>query len=540
MSPRGVVLASVLLAVPADARPAAEEPVEKRTLAGTAEEFCNEPRRVWCGYDQELPFSLLAGTRAAPVLWFSPDEPLIRHENRKRKVPQPIRCGSQDPLSVPPGGEPAVVYYQVSQVLLGGPPSGHAAARDSLRAQKLPLAAVRKLTLKYFFYYEEDLGFGAHVHDLEGVEMQVEVEAHKSIAGLRRIRLLSVKGNAHGSDWQANILHLPDDTILPLTILVEEGKHASCPDRNGDGLYTPGYDVNIRTHDAWGVRDIFGSRFAGSLYHTEQFKPRLCKPREFGPRAAAGPGLDAGDADSADCPYRVGPALAEAPPPADTPMAAQWKTYEQRGLKPPTAKGYELRSAHALPPCPPVESPDLVRGPTFLDIGKRMREVRFGELEPVLHANKLSFRYGRPLILQPLRSLALGVSEGGRAAASLSVYSPQELQIVGGWPFVRGGLTLEAPHETTFELGYTPSISRLTDWYVTAGFRRASVAEENGAGTAWDWRTEGEVGVQVKWRVLGFRLGGRARISHFRLKESRVVLELVVGPFPGGSARGKE
>jgi hypothetical protein len=51
-----------------------------------------------------------------------------------------------------------------------------------------------------------------------------------------------------------------------MTILVEEGKHASCTDRNGDLQYSPGYDINRRINDAWGIRDIIrsGSLITGS------------------------------------------------------------------------------------------------------------------------------------------------------------------------------------------------------------------------------------------------------------------------------------
>ena len=47
--------------------------------------------------------------------------------------------------------------------------------------------------------------------------------------------------------------------VFPVRVLVEEGKHASILDRNGDGVYTPGYDVNSRVNDAWGLRDVLGS-----------------------------------------------------------------------------------------------------------------------------------------------------------------------------------------------------------------------------------------------------------------------------------------
>lgn len=85
------------------------------------------------------------------------------------------------------------------------------------------------------------------------------------LGGCTQVRLRRVKGNAHGVSWYANILNVAADTRLPMTLLVEEGKHASCPDRNADGAYTPGYDVNVHVNDAWGVRDVFGSgRLLGS------------------------------------------------------------------------------------------------------------------------------------------------------------------------------------------------------------------------------------------------------------------------------------
>ena len=50
-----------------------------------------------------------------------------------------------------------------------------------------------------------------------------------------------------------------------MTLLVEEGKHALATDKNGDGYFTPSYDVNVRINDAWGVRDIIrsGGLFSG-------------------------------------------------------------------------------------------------------------------------------------------------------------------------------------------------------------------------------------------------------------------------------------
>jgi hypothetical protein len=339
---------------------------------GPAEEFCREPRTVWCGEAEALRFKDLA-TNAAPILWFSPDEPLLRG-TRTRRIPQKIECARQalDPAEAPSPHGQATVYYQVRRVLVRGAPA--TATEAAFEDERIPLAVTRKLTLRFFFYYEEDFGFGPHIHDLEGMELQVAIEA--GAGGWHRARLLSTKAYAHTSDWQANILQVPEDVVLPLTVLVEEGKHASCPDRNGDGIYTPGYDVNVRVNDAWGVRDIFRSRITGARFRNEEFEPRT-------------------------------------------------KT--------------------------------------------------------------------------------------------------------------EGGFTIGPPGKDLTEFAVEqPSLSRDIDWYVAAGARW-----DRGA-SGRDASFEGEAGLQARWNLLGFRLGLRARVSDFSISNERLVVEVGLGPFPGGSVRGRE
>ena len=79
------------------------------------------------------------------------------------------------------------------------------------------------------------------------------------------------------------------------------------------------------------------------------------------------------------------------------------------------------------------------------------------------------------------------------------------------------------------------SVSRVFDWYVAAGARW-----DRAASSGWDRSFEAEGGVQVRWNLLGFRLGVRARVSNFSLSNERLVMEVGIGPFPGGSARGRE
>jgi hypothetical protein len=67
-------------------------------------------------------------------------------------------------------------------------------------------------------------------------------------------------------------------------LLVEEGKHAFATDKNGDGVFTRGYDVNVRINDAWGARDIIrtGKVFSGG-YESWMTKVRRPEHRVLPP-----------------------------------------------------------------------------------------------------------------------------------------------------------------------------------------------------------------------------------------------------------------
>jgi hypothetical protein len=74
-----------------------------------------------------------------------------------------------------------------------------------------------------------------------------------------------VSAKAHGIQWFWNVIEVDGETKFPMHILVEEGKHGMATDKNSDGYFTPGYDVNRHINDAWGVRDIIrsGALFTG-------------------------------------------------------------------------------------------------------------------------------------------------------------------------------------------------------------------------------------------------------------------------------------
>ncbi|MPZ20852.1 MAG: hypothetical protein GEV06_23530 [Luteitalea sp.] len=250
------------------------------------------PGIVWRGATAPGSLADIAAI-VAPILWFSPDEPL-----RQAGIPIPAALPCDEP------SERAVVYYQAMQVRQRGIGLGRVPHDE----ERTYFDRVRSLALKFFSYYPEDIGLGAHPHDLEAVELQVEFDLLPS--GCRQIRVTRATGLAHGLFWYSNTLDVGADTRFPLCILVEEGKHASCPDRNADGYYTPGYDVTARLNDAWGVRDVMstgrlvGRRYAPSMAKRRTAGTRLL-PRKV-PRCAARPpsSLEARFWDATSCARR--------------------------------------------------------------------------------------------------------------------------------------------------------------------------------------------------------------------------------------------
>ena len=112
--------------------------------------------------------------------------------------------------------------------------------------------------------------------------------------GTYRLTLQQAVGYAHGHVAYANKLRIDDiqTTRLPLTVLVEMGKHATSPDRNADGRFTPGVDVTMMVGDAWGVRDSFGFNYLGQVAYSSwmtlsRTNGRKAHPEgdQIGPRA---------------------------------------------------------------------------------------------------------------------------------------------------------------------------------------------------------------------------------------------------------------
>ncbi len=220
----------------------------------------NDGRVLWTGDQTRMTLQKLAAY-AAPILWFSPDEPLLE----EIKGPQPINIPTAFPFEAP--SQSPVVYYRVRTIVRGGDQQAYFPhGKDRARAE-IDLSRVSALQIDYFHYYPFEVGKGGHDHDVESVEMKLVVVRHPNCQKCRySLAAVRVTGKAHGVKWFDNTLETDNFSRFPMSVFVEEGKHASCPDKNADGLYTPGFDVNVRVNDAWGVRDVMrgGMLFAAA------------------------------------------------------------------------------------------------------------------------------------------------------------------------------------------------------------------------------------------------------------------------------------
>jgi len=494
-------LATVLLLAIA-AAPAASQ-IPKR-------EGCNLARLpgvVWWGTDTTLAFDRLAAY-AAPIFWFSPDEPLIQgQEGPAIRVPEPL-----------PGGDSVdhpVVYYQVEQALSRSAALVPGFTLDSTNrgASTLNLARTQALQISYLAYFPTEAGLGAHDHDIEPVEMKLlvvrsdsktvrELAGSDCKAGRYILAVTRVTGKAHGLVWFWNVLNVDEFTVFPTTLLVEEGKHALATDKNGDGYFTKGYDVNVRVNDAWGVRDIMrtGMLFSGGY---ESYMTKVRRPE-----------------------HRVLPPL-----PDDSPL--------RRGLAARTARQpaavYELRQFPGLEAA--HDDPQLIK----LMHEKVRARPDSGSVNDIKQVR--SFVEEGALV----KSLGVSYRADGNSGISFSFpfFVVKHLQdpMTGGYIVQR--MYFRGPNLRDFGwMGlYTPSASRWIDTYLAAGGERAA-EDLPGGGVSKEWHFVFETGLKFRVNVeespfkflghltpyWGLRMGLQNR-GFFDIDRLRYVIEVGAGSF---------
>ena len=441
---------------------------------------------VWQGPPPAPDLTALARL-LAPVLWYSSDEPLIL-KRPGSPIPHPHPCDK-------PGGTP-VVYYQATAIVL----RGDERVEGSGETDPDFFAKVDHFVLKFFFYYDEDFGLSPHPHDLEAINVLVELE--RTDEGCFRVRVPRVEGLAHGVHWYSNILKAERDMVFPVRVLVEEGKHASILDRNADGVYTPGYDVNSRVNDAWGLRDVLGS----AVLMGAGFSATMAKPRED--------------------PFRL-------LPPDDAPVCGRQRSVPVAAPAENLGR-YELRPASRVPVCnPPGPAPDLLLA--------MMRFHRFGSEWPAgQHRSDLSRVLSHPQNFFRVISAVNLRLDSERLA--LSVQGPG-LDLTEVWLVPRGHIN---DRGWALEALITPSASRWADWYVAMGYEDGLVTEILVEEPRQEIKVDGfvsEVGIKfrvavsgkARWALLGYNFGGvrlGIRANGFtRLKHPRLIVEVGAGVF---------
>ncbi len=256
----------------------------------------NYQNKFYTGLKTEMSFQNLASL-CAPAFWYSPDEPELGRDYKpydQIKIPAPYSCKND---TIP------IVYYQINEIVIKDNAFGNVLDKPLQKRDTSTLVDLSKIdgfSIYYTHYYEFEKGSGSHPHDNEQVKFFVKVKERYDTSSMKkRYDLIfdKVIGYAHGLFWYNNMFELEKDNYikvkLPLHILVEEGKHASCPDVNGDGFYNPGYDVNVRTSDAWGIRDVIRTNILfTSFYQSWMTKVRQVEQIIYPPLPKESPYYD--------------------------------------------------------------------------------------------------------------------------------------------------------------------------------------------------------------------------------------------------------
>jgi hypothetical protein len=491
-------------------------PLAAAAQSGQRCDFSEVPGVVWWGTESQMTLARLAAYMA-PILWFSPDEPsLLRAEGPDIRTPEPF-AGQPVPDS-------PVLYYQMDRLLARAEATGPAFQRNATDPDNsiIHLDNVAVLFMNYLAYFEFEEGLGAHPHDIEPVEFRATVVQHTwerfaewipggadcdettYVLGITR-----TSGKAHGLVWFWNVVETDAFTTFPMHMLVEEGKHALATDKNGDGVFTPGYDVNVRINDAWGVRDIIRTgRLVSGGY--AQWMTKIRRPE-----------------------HRVFPPL-----PDDSPLQADF----QRRIDGIPHAVYELR---------PFPSPEFAAGDEALH---HLVENQYVENWPEEGQVNDAGQWGKALsegaVLKSLSIAMMFTGDlGGDFDLGFSFVFPAfivkhlEEPMTGGFIVNRMYLKDENLRDFGWQLMYTPSASRWFDNYIAAG-AEYDENEPNPGEITKKWSFVAETGFKFRVNVShtpvrfltfftdywGFRVGVK-NVGFPDINRLTYVLEFGAGSF---------
>ena len=399
----------------------------------------------------------------APIFWFSADEPELKNRSGKE-----IRIPSEFPFENKT--DTPVVYYQITYILTKDNAKGTPYKKDYLEPGNsvIDLSKITAFDIYYSHYYRYEAGLGSHENDIEQAQFQFLVRPYLDSAGGIHyfIFFIKVTAKAHALDWYDNIYEIETDNpdyelSLPFHILVEEGKHASCPDMNGDGYYTPGYDVNIRKNDAWGIRDVIRT---GELF-SSNFQSWMAKVRR--PE------------------YRVFPPL-----PKDSPLR---KKYVVDSIYAPDNAVYQLR---------PMPSYTMAKTKLL----KHDMESYYFDYSPDIskeseHNNFIDWFVAEDFIH------SLGVSYRADDESGVSVCFPLlviknvEAPLIGGWLVNRVYFEGKDMKYFGYNILYTPSASRFLDPYLSAGVEVENIFKSNSTTEVTKADFAFETGIKLRGNV---------------------------------------
>ncbi len=405
-----------------------------RAVAQGRCDYSHLPGVVWWGTQREMTIEQFAAY-AAPIFWFSPDEPTLDDlEGKDIRIPAALPFERQ--VDAP------VVYYQYNDIGLRADQEGQGFVPDSadFGNSMLDLQRVIALNIKYIAYFPREEGLGGHEHDVEPTEFRIwvlpntgEVIPEYGVPCDESMFLIGVQrvtAEAHGLEWYFNVLDVDEYTKFPMTLIAEEGKHGMCTDKNGDGYYTPGFDVNVRRNDAWGVRDII----RGGTLFTGKFESWMAKVRV--PE------------------HRVFPPL-----PPDSPLRA---AHTENGEYAPDNAIYELRP---FPAAAEAGDDELLHHKMA-----EKEKIGWPELDEVTSREQLSRWVDAGLAL---KSFAISLRADGDLGVSfvfpLLILKNVEDPMSGGFLVHRMYLKDKGLRDFGWMLMYTPSASRWIDTYFAAG-----------------------------------------------------------------------
>jgi hypothetical protein len=169
--------------------------------------------------------------------------------------------------------------------------------------------------------------------------------------------------------------------------------------------------------------------------------------------------------------------------------------------------------------------------------------------EPGLTGFLVKYKYGDLWLLQPLRYVAPAVRlDGNDVGPAVTVFSSYGLPKFAGWFMARGALIKGERWRWQVDLSYTPSLARLIDWYVAAGYDWGLARDHLEVGPATNSEDQAggpvlqraaregawalEAGLQIRHRAVWLRTGARTRVSGGVFGPTRVVAEIGYGPKP--------